>query len=165
MLYYHQGQLGSTRLLTDASGAAAATFSYDPYGAVAARTGTATTPFGFAGQYTDAESGLIYLRARYYEPATGQFITRDPAVREMRQPYAYVNDSPPNGIDPAGLGDCPNGAAAGCPTGVNRHRGHQPPWDRHREPCLAMKAGCTESKEMLMSTPCISQASGSVPPS
>jgi RHS repeat-associated protein len=111
VLYYHQGQLGSTRLLTDASGAVAATFSYDPYGAIAAHTGTATTPFGFAGQYTDAESGLIYLRARYYDPATGQFITRDPAVRETRQPYAYVNDSPANGIDPAGLGDCPNGVA------------------------------------------------------
>ena len=43
-----------------------------PNGTLTASTGTATTTLGYAGQYTDAESGLIYLRARYYDPATAQ---------------------------------------------------------------------------------------------
>src|SRR5947209_17608331 len=44
-----------------------------------------------------------YLRARYYDPSTGQFISRDPAVASTRQPYAYVGDNPLNGTDPSGL--------------------------------------------------------------
>jgi YD repeat-containing protein len=68
--YYLQDQLGSTRGLTDSSGAVVATYTYDAYGAVTASTGTASTPFQYAGQYTDGESGLQYLRARYYDPQT-----------------------------------------------------------------------------------------------
>jgi len=41
---------------------------------VLTQTGT-RTPFGYAGQYTDAESSLQYLRARYYDPDTQQFLT------------------------------------------------------------------------------------------
>ncbi len=48
------------------------------------------------GYAYDAESGLIYLRARYYDPSTGQFISRDPAVASTREPYAYVGDNPLN---------------------------------------------------------------------
>ena len=44
-----------------------------------------------------------YLRARYYDPSTGQFISRDPAVAMTREPYAYVNDNPLNATDPSGL--------------------------------------------------------------
>jgi RHS repeat-associated protein len=117
-LYYHQDQLGSTRAITDAAGAVKATYTYDAYGSVSACTGTTVTVNGsnictgtilvsnllrYAGQYTDAESGLIYLRARYYDPATGQFLSRDPAVATTRQPYAYVVDNPLNGTDPTGL--------------------------------------------------------------
>ncbi len=43
------------------------------------------------------------MRARYYDPATGQFLTRDIAVSKTRQPYEYVVDNPLNGTDPAGL--------------------------------------------------------------
>ena len=48
-------------------------------------------------------SGLYYLRARYYDPATGQFISRDPMVSTTREPYAYVGDNPLNATDPTGL--------------------------------------------------------------
>lgn len=78
------------------------TATYDPYGALTAHSGTATTPFGFAGQYTDAESGLQYLRARYYDPATEQFLTVDPLVDVTGQPYVCVGGSPLNGVDPNG---------------------------------------------------------------
>ena len=105
-LFLHQDQLGSTRLLTDLTGGIAAAYSYTPYGKPTAATGSATTPLGFAGQYTDAETGLIYMRARYYDPTTAQFITVDPAFTTTLAPYSYANDNPINMIDPLGLNDC-----------------------------------------------------------
>jgi RHS repeat-associated protein len=103
VLYYHQDQIGSTRALSDASGALQATFNYDAYGSLSGSTGVVTTPFGFAGQYTDAESGFLYLRARYYDPATGQFINRDPIEQLTQQPYTYAGSNPLNATDPSGL--------------------------------------------------------------
>ena len=101
--FYHHDQLGSTRMLTNASGEPTATFTYSAYGQPAGSTGTQTTPLGYAGQYTNEQSGLIYLRARVYDPVTGQFLTRDPIEALTRQPYAYVNDNPLANTDPSGL--------------------------------------------------------------
>jgi len=99
--YYHPDQLGSTRMLTNASGEKTATFSYGAYGALTGRTGTQTTPLGYAGQYTN-KSGLQYLRARVYDPATGQFLTRDPLESMTHQPYTYAGGNPLNRSDPTG---------------------------------------------------------------
>jgi RHS repeat-associated protein len=101
--YYHHDQLGSTRMLTDSSGEVTGSFSYTPYGVPAGSTGEQTTPLGYAGQYTDPVSGLQYLRARYYDPATGQFVSRDPLNVLSRSPYGYVNSNPLNAVDPSGL--------------------------------------------------------------
>jgi RHS repeat-associated protein len=103
IFFLHQDQLGSTRMLTDGAGVIKGTSTYDPYGNLTAITGSATTPFGFSGQYRDAETGFLYLRARYYDPATAEFITSDPAVASTRSPYAYVSDNPQNASDPTGL--------------------------------------------------------------
>jgi RHS repeat-associated protein len=103
ILYFHLDQLGSVRALTDGTGAVRGTFTYDPYGTVTSSTGTWTTPFGFAGEYRDTETGFIYLRARYYDPATAQFINRDPVTSMTRQPYGYTYGNPLNAIDPTGL--------------------------------------------------------------
>ena len=65
--------------------------------------GNTTTPLGYAGQYTDPQTGLVYLRARYYDPQTGQFISRDPLEAITQQPYSYTNDNPLNETDPLGL--------------------------------------------------------------
>jgi len=51
----------------------------------------------------DAETGFVYLRARYYDPATGQFLSRDPLVALTRAPYAYAAGNPLNQTDPTGL--------------------------------------------------------------
>lgn len=64
--YYHHDRLGSTRMLTNASGEATAKFTYDTYDGLEASSGPQTTPVGYAGQYTLAQSGLQYLRARVY---------------------------------------------------------------------------------------------------
>ena len=102
-LFYHHDQIGSTRLLTNLAGTAVETVSFSPYGEPSVTSGTAQTPLLFAGQYTDPETGLIYMRARWYDPQSGQFISVDPAVAQPHAPYVYANDEPLNGIDPLGL--------------------------------------------------------------
>jgi RHS repeat-associated protein len=107
--FYHHDQLGSTRMLTSSSGSATATFSYGAYGAPTGATGSQATPLGYAGQYTNAQSGVQYLRARTYDPATGQFLTADPAVELTLAPYGYAAGNPINTGDPRGLGICLGG--------------------------------------------------------
>ena len=107
--FYHHDQLGSTRMLTNTSGEATATFSYSAYGQPAGSTGTQTTPLGYAGQLTNEQSGLIYIRARFYDPVTGQFLTRDPLVAITGAPYGYAETNPLNFTDPTGLGPCLGG--------------------------------------------------------
>lgn len=57
---------------------------------------------GFTGAYTDAESGLLHLRARQYDTGTGRFLTRDPVEGGSCNDYDHVCGDPVNGIDPSG---------------------------------------------------------------
>ena len=99
----HVDQLGSVRLLTDAGGNTAGTYTYDAYGTTTSHTGTAASALGYAGQYRDAETGLYYLRARYYDPATAQFLTRDPLYAQTLSAYGYAGNNPLAYTDPSGL--------------------------------------------------------------
>ena len=101
--YLMHNQTGSTVALVDNTGAVTGTYAYNQYGATTAHGGTATTPLQGSGQYLDNETGFTYLRARYYDPATGQFITADPLASMTRSPYSYVNGDPLNGDDLSGL--------------------------------------------------------------
>ncbi|MFC1421252.1 RHS repeat-associated core domain-containing protein [Streptacidiphilus cavernicola] len=101
--WYLHDALGSPKALVDGTGAVAASFGYDSYGRTTATTGSATTPLRFTGGYQDAESGLLYLQARYYDPATAQFLTRDPAIDLSRSAYGYAQDNPGNVTDRSGL--------------------------------------------------------------
>jgi RHS repeat-associated protein len=84
------------RQLTDAGGNVTQARFYTPFGVAEAVVGQpALGSFGFAGEQADAASGLIFLRARYYDPTTGRFLTRDPYPAYATQPatlhrYAYV---------------------------------------------------------------------------
>lgn len=104
VLFYQTDQLGSTRMLTDSAGVVRGTFSYDAYGNLIGSTGSYATPLGWCGEYQDAESGLSYMDARYYDPVTAQFLTRDPALASTRSAYAYVLGNPLNARDADGLG-------------------------------------------------------------
>ncbi|MGV8857602.1 RHS repeat-associated core domain-containing protein [Rhodoglobus sp.] len=78
------------------------TNAYDPFGK-RTHTGTKDSAFGFSGNLTDVDTGLIYMRARDYDPRTGQFLTVDPALYFTGDPYAYVSNNPLLRIDPTGL--------------------------------------------------------------
>jgi RHS repeat-associated protein len=116
-LYLHHDQQGSTRLLTGSTGKTEGAYTYTPYGAVQEHTGTATTPLGYDAQYTSSDTGLIYLRARVYDPATAQFLTVDPLAQLTRALYTYAQDNPLNRADPTGLCTGFGPAPAGCAGG------------------------------------------------
>jgi len=70
-------------------------------------SGASVNPYLYTGQQFDAASGLYYLRARYYDPALGRFLSRDPAEPLRTLPralnrYVYVADNPLNAADPSG---------------------------------------------------------------
>jgi RHS repeat-associated protein len=100
--YVHHDQAGSTRLLTGSTGTVEGAYTYDAYGNTTGHTGTATTSLEYDGQYTNGD-GLIYMRARAYDPATVQFLSVDPLVGFTLARYNYVEDNPLNGSDPSGL--------------------------------------------------------------
>lgn len=100
--YLHHDQIGSTRLITNPAGSPVATATYDAYGTPTHTTGT-QSHLGYTGQYTDTETGYQYLRARYYDPTTGQFLTVDPLVAITRERMEYGSGSPTNRVDPTGL--------------------------------------------------------------
>ena len=85
--------LGSTVNLTDAAGAVTGNYTYDVFGAVRSHTG-AGTEFSFTGEQNDP-NGYEYLRARYYDPAVGRFLSRDP----LGTGYPYVSNNPANLVD------------------------------------------------------------------
>lgn len=103
--YYAQDLLGSTRALTDGAGSVQGTYTYDAYGSMTAKTGTVTNPLTYTGQYQDSETGYVYLRARYYDPSTAGFLSRDPLEDSTGSPYSYAYSNPTNLTDPSGL--CP----------------------------------------------------------
>lgn len=88
--------------------------------AVASAVGSSVRP---AETYSDPETGFLYLRARYYDPATAQFLSPDPMFALTGERYGYAGNNPLNGSDPSGLcGPFGNGACPGAST--VRHVAH-----------------------------------------
>jgi RHS repeat-associated protein len=98
----HHDQQGSTRLLTGSTGTVTGKCTYGAYGSPTCE-GATTTPLGYDAQYASSDTGLIYMRARTYDPATAQFLTVDPLGELTRAPYNYTGDNPLNHADPKGL--------------------------------------------------------------
>ncbi|HJU39683.1 MAG TPA: RHS repeat-associated core domain-containing protein, partial [Tahibacter sp.] len=100
--YLHTDALGSPVRRTTSAGATSATAreDYQPYGWGPAATSTPA----FTGHVADAETGLVYMQARYYDPYAGRFLAVDPiAANELNfNRYWYANDNPYRYIDPDG---------------------------------------------------------------
>jgi RHS repeat-associated protein len=106
-LYYVHDGLGSVRQLVDTTGQIETNYAYDPFG-VPLVGGEVYNPYQFSGEAWDAEVELLYLRARYYQPEVGRFVTKDPWEGDVWRPgtlnrYVYVHNSPANCEDPSGL--------------------------------------------------------------
>ena len=69
--HYHNDHLGSIRKLTSSTGAVVNSADYDAYGNREAVTETVASPYSYTGREFDPESGLLYYRARYYDPQNG----------------------------------------------------------------------------------------------
>ncbi|RPF46827.1 RHS repeat-associated protein [Thermodesulfitimonas autotrophica] len=114
-LYYLQDGLGSVRQLVTPAGKQRAKYDYDPFGLPltggklpGANENVLYNPYGFTGEQHDRETGFIYLRARYYDPEVGRFISKDPFPGLLSMPlsqngYSYVENNPVNFTDPLGL--------------------------------------------------------------
>jgi RHS repeat-associated protein len=105
--FYHVDGLGSTRLLTNTTGQVVDRYTYDAYGRLLSRTGTNDNPYQFAGEHRDSETGLDYLRARYYDPNLGRFISKDAFAGSLSDPmsqhdYQYAHANPVRYTDPTG---------------------------------------------------------------
>jgi RHS repeat-associated protein len=104
--YYLGDALGSVRQLTNAVGSVTLARSYEPFGKLLSAAGNPLTKYGFTGEWTDP-TGLIYLRARYHDPVTGRFLSKDPmrgllALPQTINPYLYAINNPIKFTDPSG---------------------------------------------------------------
>jgi RHS repeat-associated protein len=106
--FYGYDGHGSTRYLTDASGAVTDTYTYDAFGNLIARTGTTPNDYLYAGEQYDANLGFYYLRARYMNSMSGRFHTQDSYEGGIKSPlslhkYLYAAADPVNKDDPSGM--------------------------------------------------------------
>ena len=106
--YYHHDTLGSPIAATDASGNLLWRESYYPYGErIQNDPNASTNARWFTAHPQDAESGLIYMGARYYDPKIGRFLAIDPVGYQEDNlhsfnRYAYANNNPSKYVDPDG---------------------------------------------------------------
>jgi RHS repeat-associated protein len=110
--YYHFDGLGSVVALSDVNSVLVERYTYDVFGRPTIRDANGTeiaasafaNPYLFTGRAYDAETGLYYYRARYYDYATGRFLQADPTgYADGLNLYAYVGNNPAIFSDAYGL--------------------------------------------------------------
>jgi RHS repeat-associated protein len=107
--YQHTDALGSPVARTDGAGNVVSQTKYEPYG----KTAQGATPtLGFTGHVNDADTALVYMQQRYYDPVAGRFLSIDPVTTDANtggsfNRYAYASNSPYNYVDPDGRQERP----------------------------------------------------------
>ena len=106
-LFYVTDPHGNVVQLTDENGKVIKTYEYDSFGNEVNPDRKDGNPFRYCGEYYDKETDTIYLRARYYQPYLGRFLTRDTYTGEEDDPlslhlYTYCVNDGVNRIDPGG---------------------------------------------------------------
>ena len=105
--FYGYDGFGSVRQLTNSSGVVTDSYEYDAFGNSFTKQGTTPNNYLYRGEQYDSDLGLYYLRARYYNPSTGRFFSRDPEDGKANDPaslhkYLYAGGEPVNAMDPTG---------------------------------------------------------------
>ncbi|MFC1855611.1 RHS repeat-associated core domain-containing protein [Thermodesulfobacteriota bacterium] len=101
--YYHKDALGSVTEITDSSAVVVKSYEYKTFGTISRTTGTLENPYTYTSREYDAETGLYYYRARYYNPMQGRFINKDPiGIQDGPNRFIYVGNNPVNMVDPTG---------------------------------------------------------------
>jgi len=102
--YYTIDHLGSPQLVTDTAGVVVWQGEYQPFGGIDLTVGDVANNIRFPGQYFDGESGLHYNWNRFYDPASGRYISADPiGLAGGINLYAYVEGNPITWLDSSGL--------------------------------------------------------------
>jgi len=147
MYWYHKDALGSIYQMTDEDETVVRTYDYSAFGTIISETGSLINPFTYTAREYDEDSGLYYYRARYYDPAVGRFLQRDPFFAlgfvfyesQRNDPvyparillgnaaaldnygydvlYRYGRNNPLNRVDPYGLVDWCKICNIGCAVG------------------------------------------------
>lgn len=114
-LYYLKDHLGSTQGLTGVPGSVAEWQRYEAFGN--SSVSNSFTRYGYTGREKDADSGLMFYRARWYDAEQGRFISQDPiGFSGGNNFYGYVGSNPLSKVDPTGLAE--NGGLYHAPLGV-----------------------------------------------
>jgi RHS repeat-associated protein len=107
--YYHFDPVGSTIAMTDDAKSVVSSYAYDAFGELTIGIEATANPFKFGGQYglMDEANELLYVRARYYAPRLGRFLSKDVFTGEVTSTktlnlYAYAYQNPLMYIDPSG---------------------------------------------------------------
>lgn len=105
--YYVTDMHGNVVQLLDEAGNVTKTYEYDSFGNEVKPEKKDENPYRYCGEYYDKETEEVYLRARYYEPSVGRFITRDTYTGESDEPlslhlYTYCENDGVNAWDPSG---------------------------------------------------------------
>jgi RHS repeat-associated protein len=105
--FYLRDAHGSTRGLANGAAAITDRYTYDAYGNTVAATGSTANAYRYDGERLDSDTGLYQLRDRYYNPAIGRFMSRDPFSGRAELPvsrhrYQFANSDPVNFVDPSG---------------------------------------------------------------
>ena len=102
--YLHSNPLGSIVAATDETGKQLWVKRYTPYGTESEASGTVSdlgANHSYATHEVDKETGLVYMKARFYDPLVGRFLSRDP-IEAGSNFYAYANSGPLSAFDPDG---------------------------------------------------------------
>jgi RHS repeat-associated protein len=107
--FYEADGLGSITSLSNAAGAIANNYTYDSFGNLVTTSGSIVNNFRYTGREWDAETGLYYYRARYYDPVAGRFLGEDPIrFKAGTNFYKYVKNNSLRFRDPSGKCESPD---------------------------------------------------------
>jgi RHS repeat-associated protein len=146
--YLYDGQ-GSIRALADSTGAITDQYTYDAFGNALSSQSATVNPYRYTGQQLDSLTGLYDLRARYYDPTSGRFTSRDTAGIDFSNQaelnrYNYAQSNPINLSDPSGHGPFFEYAETNQIT---------KPWERPVPPGVIVAAGLLLLLLLLLTIP------------